>query len=290
MRVIVLWAFLLLTVKDNMILIDWFHKKTYSGRLLSFFSGHPICHKIGMIFGLVDRAFLLSHPSFHRKNLEITIELLIENGYPLNMIFEKIHNRLKTLIYKYRKHVPICDNNKKILTQDNKNENNKENNKKITVFPYIKQLSERVASTIDGSQYIIGYRILNNLGKFIRVHKDTNQFLNNNNVVYKIFCNDCNASYVGQTKRQLNTRMKEHCYNINSTLANPSVIKLHTLEYSHSFDFNNVRILDTEPNYFKRSISEMLHIKEQANGVNAQKDTEFLDKSYDHVLKLLSRF
>jgi len=59
-------------------------------------------------------------------------------------------------------------------------------------------------------------------------------------------------------------------------------------EFSHSFDWNNVKILDTETNYFKRSVSEMLHIREQRNGINAQKDTELLDDSYNYVLELLS--
>jgi len=42
----------------------------------------------------------------------------------------------------------------------------------------------------------MGYRVLNNLGRFIKVHKDANDLLTNNNVVYKISCKDCNASYV----------------------------------------------------------------------------------------------
>jgi len=32
---------------------------------------------------------------------------------------------------------------------------------------------------------------------------------------------------------------------------------------NHSFDWNNVSVLDSEPNYNKRLISEMLHIKER---------------------------
>jgi len=84
---------LFLTISNNTIHIDWHHKKTLSGRFLSFYSSHPLCHKIGMIYGLIDRAFLLSHPKFHKKNIEMIIDLLLENGYPLKLIFEKIHNR-----------------------------------------------------------------------------------------------------------------------------------------------------------------------------------------------------
>jgi len=43
------------------------------------------------------------------------------------------------------------------------------------------------------------------------------------------------------------------------------------LNHSHSFDWTNVKILDTEDNYYKRLVSEMLHIKEQSNGLNNTK-------------------
>jgi len=77
---------LLLEVVDNKIKIDWFHKKTFSGRFLSFLSNHPICHKIGTIYNLIDRAFLLSHPDFQQKNIELCIKLVLDNGYPLDLI------------------------------------------------------------------------------------------------------------------------------------------------------------------------------------------------------------
>jgi len=38
--------------------------------------------------------------------------------------------------------------------------------------------------------------------------------------------------------------------------------------------------MDSESNYNKRLVSEMLHIKEQRNGINLQKDTELLDESF----------
>jgi len=59
-----------------------------------------------------------------------------------------------------------------------------------------------------------GYKILNKLTGFIKRHKDSNKYNINNNIVYKILCNNCNASYVRQTKRQLKTRINECVKNI----------------------------------------------------------------------------
>ena len=39
-------------------------------------------------------------------------------------------------------------------------------------------------------------------------------------------------------------------------------------------------ILDVEPSYNKRLISEMIHIKKQRQGINKQNDTESLPEPY----------
>jgi len=87
----------------------------------------------------------------------------------------------------------------------------------------------------------------------------------------------------------LKARVREHFSNLTSKSANPSVITEHILQTSHSFDWDNVKILDTEKNYFKKSISEILHIREQSLGLNAQKDTEMLDSAYYDILEKISR-
>jgi len=38
------------------------------------------------------------------------------------------------------------------------------------------------------SKTMIGYRCLDKLNKFMKTHKDKNQHLDNNNVIYKINC------------------------------------------------------------------------------------------------------
>ena len=59
-----------------------------------------------------------------------------------------------------------------------------------------------------------------------------------------------------------------------------SVITDHRLSHNHDFQWDNVLILDEEPSYRKRLISEMLHIKKQKNSLNLQTDTEGLNKAY----------
>jgi len=67
-----------------------------------------------------------------------------------------------------------------------------------------------------------------------------------------------------------------------------SVISEHILNCNHRFDWEKIEILDTESNYNKRLVSEILHIKKQKNGINSPKDTEFLEVSYYCLLNNFS--
>jgi len=262
-----------LIVSEGIMILDWYRKDTCSGRFLSYMSGHPLCHKIGTIYGLVDRAILLSHPIFHQKNLEYVIKVLIDNSYPLDLIFNRIAIRIKELIRKMNLKKP---------------EQKAVQERKMIVFPYIKNISETINSAIDKKDYMIGYRILNKLTGFIKRHKDKNSFDNNSNVVYKVSCNNCNASYVGQTKRKVRTRINEHIKNIKVDESKHSVITKHILDFNHTFDWHNFKIMDFETNYYKRLISEMLYIKTQDNGLNSVEDIDCLDSSYFNLLTKIS--
>jgi len=264
--------------KDTKIITDWFHKSTFSSRYLSFFSNHPTCHKVGTIYGLVDHAIKLSHPTFHEKNLRRCIRLLLDNGYPLDLIFNKINLRLKKLfVHRAAKSLSVTN------TDMDSNED-----RRIIILPYVNPLSDFISSNIDSSKALVGFRCLNKLSRLIKVHKDIDQPLSKNNVVYKIHCKDCEASYVGQTKRQLKTRLKEHRNNLKLDQSKHSVISEHITKYNHSFDWENTKILDYESKYFKRIVSEMIHIKEQTVSLNLNSDTELLDESYFDILSELT--
>jgi len=181
------------------------------------------------------------------------IKVLIDNCYPLELIFQKINHRIDTII----KNSMIKDENKQ-------KEKDSDNQRKLIVLPYIKNISESIDRSIDKRKYLTGYRILNKFTGLIKRHKDIDNLEENNNIVYKVFCKNCNASYVGQTKRKLKTRLNEHKNNVRLEESKHSVITKHMVENSHTFDWQNVII--------------------QKNGLNSVEDIEGLDSSYFNLL------
>jgi len=79
----------------------------------------------------------------------------------------------------------------------------------------------------------MGYFSLHKLGRIIKAQKDTLPTGLNKNVVYRLNCKNCDVSYVGQTKRRLNTRTLEHKKDINKKTSNYSVITKHRMDFNH---------------------------------------------------------
>jgi len=196
----------------------------------------------------------------------------------LELIFNKINSRLKKL-FVHKTETSLGTTNIYI---------NSNFERKILVLPYINPLTDFISSNIDSSKAILGFRCLNKLSRFVKAHKDIDQPLSKSNIIYKIFCKNCEATYVGQTKRQLKTRLKEHKNNFKQDRSKHSVISEHIIKYNHSFDWDNTKIMDRESKYFKRIVSEMIHIKEQKAGLNLNSDTELLNESYFDILNELT--
>jgi len=133
--------------------------------------------------------------------------------------------------------------------------------KEFFTIPYLKSISESFIPVTKKYGFDIAFSIPHTLNSFIKVGKDNLDIMSHQGVVYKISCQDCEVSYVGQTKRQLRTRIKEHSSDIRKKNRYPSVISKHRLSLNHNFDWHNVRIIDIERSYHKRPISEMVHIK-----------------------------
>ena len=98
-------------ISNNYIIFDWYHKPTFSGRYLNYFSQHPLCQKRDIILiSLINKVFTLSHPIFHTKNFNLVINILHDNCYPIEFVFGILRQRLKTLMFGNLNNVTHMDN------------------------------------------------------------------------------------------------------------------------------------------------------------------------------------
>lgn len=170
-----------LNLLNNVVTCDWYHKPTYSGRYLNFMSLNPMCHKIGTIYTIVDRAILLADLPHYQKNLEFCV-ILIANNYPVQFIFDTINKRLRKLF-------TIKLNNS--IRHNESNQEEKMPSIYYFVLPYtttINNHSKQYNILINNNniQTILSYRMLNSLKKFIKTHNDNIPDSKKKNVVYNI--------------------------------------------------------------------------------------------------------
>ncbi|MCP4489773.1 MAG: hypothetical protein GY820_21020 [Gammaproteobacteria bacterium] len=92
--------------------------------------------------------------------------------------------------------------------------------------------------------------------------------LDQSNVVYKARCNDCRVVYIGETKRTLRTRGKEHLSHIRSRDCAHSALSEHCITHAHRVDLTNFEVIEREPFCFKRRVKESFHIAANLDACN----------------------
>ena len=75
-------------------------------------------------------------------------------------------------------------------------------------------------------------------------------------VVYRVHCTNCDATYVGKTKRHMETRLKEH-----RDPRKPTAVTDHMLRNSHDVTMDDVRFIAMGKNDKELLIKESLLVK-----------------------------
>ncbi|XP_062703896.1 uncharacterized protein LOC134286309 [Aedes albopictus] len=63
--------------------------------------------------------------------------------------------------------------------------------------------------------------------------------------IYQIPCKDCPAVYIGQTRRKVKVRIREHKNAVVSKKSNESSVAAHTVETDHEIDWGSAKIVKT---------------------------------------------
>lgn len=215
---------------------------TWSRKYLNYHSHHPIRQKIGVIYGLVDRGVLLADSSFHIKNLSLVREVLIENCYPEEFVDNHVIKRLNTLI-KRSNEAGVLDDSLTNRTPYR------------FCFPYVKGLSQSVSRVLRPFNVSCVFKNVNDLSHLYSQLKDKTPLTLNSNVVYRIPCGGCEASYIGQTERWLKTWVKEHDNNVKRDCKEHTALTKHKIAMDHQFKFDNIKVLVKEKNLKKKTDS-----------------------------------
>uniref|UniRef100_A0ABD2W8E4 Reverse transcriptase domain-containing protein n=1 Tax=Trichogramma kaykai TaxID=54128 RepID=A0ABD2W8E4_9HYME len=255
---------------NNKLHTDWYQKTSNSTRLLSYNSRHSMQQKINIVYNLTDRAILLSDQRYHSKNIEKIRKLLLENDYPISFINRHLFKRLWTI--KNRRNTTVVP---KISKKD-------EIRRVILKLPFIDKFFEKCAHMLRRFNIEVLPLQGDSLTSVIRLGKDRIDINDRTGVVYHLKCKSCSKSYVGETKRKLKDRIREH-----KKLGNTqSMVALHMQEQQgHVMDWSKVKILDLEDNYHRRLISEMIHINNTQDTLNRKEDIKDLNKIYVNILK-----
>ncbi|XP_055840080.1 uncharacterized protein LOC129907751 [Episyrphus balteatus] len=258
--------------RNNRLIFDWYKKPTSSGRLINFNSKQPKQVIINTAKNFVNRVLDISDIVFRQKNIQIIMDTLLSNSFPLNII--------KTLLNQYFNP----------LVQINSVAN-------VTPFSYksivyIPNLSNRMlnAPIRNKDNVRIAFKSANILRSSL--FSNLKGELNKNeksNIVYKIKCLgdgiiNCPSVYVGTSMQKLKNRLAGHRSDINSGHSHKTALALHCIDEGHRPDFNNVDIIQTEKHYSKRMLLEMLHILNTDNTVNRRSDCEGLSNIYSQFV------
>ena len=247
-----------------------FRKVTHTGQYINFHSNQPLSVKLSTITNLTRRAKILCSQKndFHKEMVYIqkTMEL---NDYPQNIVRKTIDNCLKK------------DNQRKTK------EKSDQQNQVMLYLPYEQGISEKIAAV--GRKYNV--RVINKKGKSLKnVVKKKMENQNNNleiqGAVYKVNCTDCAQSYIGETGRDVKTRLKEHKYDIGKEKENISGLSKHIRDNKHNVDWENVIILHKENDFRKRKFKEAVAIKKigQNETMNKKEEVKVISDIWGNII------
>jgi hypothetical protein len=77
--------------------------------------------------------------------------------------------------------------------------------------------------------------------------------------VYQIPC-ECEKVYVGQTKRSIEARCKEHMRHVHLKQPDKSAVAEHNFNTGHHIDFSSTSVLDKTTGYVDRLVKEAIEI------------------------------
>ena len=127
-------------------------------------------------------------------------------------------------------------------------------------IPYIERLSKEIRRILREFRIRTVFRTIDKLGRILTRVKDPTPPDERPGVIHKIKC-ICGDFYVGETKRTLATRIKEHKAACRLAAFERSAVAEHAWQEGHEINWDDVEILDNTKDLQERKVKESLYIR-----------------------------
>lgn len=92
--------------------------------------------------------------------------------------------------------------------------------------------------------------------------------------IYSIKCNCCEMVYVGQTRRALIKRFKEHRCHTRKNEPDFSSVAKHMLDNDHNFDLSSLKLIQRVDNFYELNATESFYINKFKNSNNLMNEND----------------
>ncbi|KAJ8959364.1 hypothetical protein NQ318_022050 [Aromia moschata] len=135
--------------------------------------------------------------------------------------------------------------------------------------PGATRVTDKLKKTLSKKNIGVRFRIVKKIQQVFPSNKDTVPRLLTK-CVYELKCT-CGKSYIGQTGRSIQCRIKEHQRHTRLGNTDKSTIAEHVHpNENHKIDYGNIRVLDKTTRYYPRIIRESLEIMKNNNNFNRE--------------------
>ena len=118
-------------------------------------------------------------------------------------------------------------------------------------IPYIKDISENISRILKLFIIRVAHKPITTLRQLLTTVKDKDEPRNRQGAAHKINWSDCHASYIGESGRNLTTRLTEHKRATRKVDINNHIAEHHRLT-NHTIDWDSAQCLTYSTNYFQR--------------------------------------
>ncbi len=244
--------------------IDIFRKSTDAPLCIPNNSQHHFTHKHAAFESLLFRMWKLPLSQESRERELNYLKMMARlNGYDDELI--KSLNLKQKNRCELRKFTTLQKDKPDKLRKTSDRQGNEITS--LAILPFVPHLTSKIEKILKSHNINVAYANRRKLKDVLEKGKNKKAEIENSGI-YEIECKGCEKIYIGQTKRKLATRDKEHQQACKSKQIYKSSVAKHCVEEGH--EKGKIRLLTKVDNPWQLDIYESIHISKNYNLMNEQ--------------------